>query len=154
MTTSHLSPAEERALAELEDEQGRGEAISWDEQKTVRGVVVRDVETVTFQDKNDGTTKEKRVLTLRTADGLMAIFEGPAKLNSRLFEGEQYNADPLGPPAKGQLVIVTFKGERVSQTTGRDYKDFEITRGPAPTSPEPAAAAPAPAVGPSDEIPF
>jgi hypothetical protein len=127
----YLSEQEEAALAALEDEQGRGDGVSWDAPKTVKGVMVRDVETITFTDKNDGVEKQKRVATLRTADGLVAIFEGPAKLNSRLFDGEQFQGESIGAPTKGQLVIVTYKGERLSQN-GRDYKDFDVVRGPVP----------------------
>lgn len=135
MTIAYLSETELAALDELEDMLARGEAVVWDEPKTIRGIVVRDVETVTFNDKNNGgAEKSKRVLTLRTTDGLVAIFEGPAKLTSRLFNGERFGSDPVGPPVQGQLAIVTYKGERVSQTTGRDYKDFDVVVGPPPAA--------------------
>jgi hypothetical protein len=126
-----LSQDELTRLEQLEDQQARGEAVAWDEPKTIRGVVVRDVETVTFTDKRDNTERTKRVLTLRTADGLQTIFEGPGKLNDRLFEGKRFKDDPnaLGPPRTGELVIVTYLGDKPSQTTGREWKDFDVYRG-------------------------
>jgi hypothetical protein len=133
-TSPYLSSAEVAALAELEDERGRGESVVWDEPKIVKGAVVRDVEVVSFTDKNDGSEKTKRVITLRTEQGLAALWEGPAKLTSRLFEGEQYHGEKLGPPVKGQLLLVEFKGERLSGTSGRAYKDFDVVRGPVPQS--------------------
>ena len=123
-----LTTEELKALDQLEDEQGRGDAVSWDEPKTVRGIVVRDVETITYTDKNDGLEKSKKVVTLRTEAGLEAIYEGPVKLNGRLFEGERYKQASLGPPRKGEFVVVRYKGERSSQTTGRPVKDFDVFR--------------------------
>ena len=126
-TSLTLSAAELDRLDRLEDEQARGEAVRWDEPKTVRGIVVRDVETVTFKDKNTDESKTKHVLTMRTETGLAAIFEGPTALNSRLFAGERACEPDLGPPRTGDLVIVTYKGEKTSEA-GFAYKAFDVSR--------------------------
>jgi hypothetical protein len=140
-----LSPTELAALERLEDEVARGEAVRWDVPKMVRGIAVRDVEVVTYADQNDGSEKTKRVLTLRTAEGIFAIFEGPRKLTSRLFDGEQKGGGPLGPPRKGDLVLIQYKGEKVSSTTGRAFKDFDVTV--SRTALEPSAQ-----IGPDDDL--
>jgi hypothetical protein len=127
--SNHLTDTELDALTALEDEQARGEPVRWDQPKTVKGVVARDLETFSYRDANDGGEKTKRVLTLRTEKGLAAIFDGPAKLTSRLFNGERQDGEPTGPPGKGCPVIVEYRGEKVSQTTGRAYKDFAVYRG-------------------------
>lgn len=120
-TTGGLSEHELAALDRLEDKLGRGASVHWDEPKTIRGVGARPIETATVKDYNDPSKMiSKRVATLRTANGLEAIWEGPAGLE-KLFE-----ADITGHP-----VIVTYKGERVSQESGRPYKAFDVIVGDA-----------------------
>jgi hypothetical protein len=126
-TTVSLSDAELARLEQLENEQARGEAIRWDEPKEVRGVVVRDVEEITFKDRHTDEAKTKQLLTLRTAHGLVAVFEGPVALNKRLFEGERLNQPSLGPPKTGDLVIIKFVGEGMTDG-GQSFKRFEVYR--------------------------
>ncbi len=101
-------------------------------------IVVRDVQTVDFKDKTDDSPQSKRILAIRTENGIVTIWEGPGVLTSRLFDGEQRDGDPLGPPVKGQLVIVEYKGERTS-AAGNAYKLFEVARGPLPEEAERAS---------------
>jgi hypothetical protein len=129
-----LSEFEKAAIEALDNSEGKGIAVSWDEEKTVAGVVARDVETITFKDKNDGKEKTKKVLTLRTEDGLVSVFEGPTALNSRLFEGKKWKDDePLGPPVKDQLVIIKYLGEGLT-AEGKDFKRFDVHRGDLPAA--------------------
>jgi hypothetical protein len=132
-----LTQDELARLERLEDEQARGVPVKWDHPKTVRGVVVRDAETITYNDQNLGTEVTKQVVTLRTENGLEAIFSGPGRLDSALFRGERYKDDPnpAGPPRKGDLLIVNYKGERPSQSTGREFKDFDVYRSTPETPP-------------------
>jgi len=69
MNGNTLTPAELERLERLEDEQAKAPAVVWDEVKTVRGVVVRDVEVVSFTDSRTGEERSKRVVTLRTPGG-------------------------------------------------------------------------------------
>jgi hypothetical protein len=104
-----LSEAELAKLDALEDSLGRGTAVHWDEPKSVRGYLARPIETATAKDFNDPKkTVEKRVATLRTTNGLQAIWEGPAGLE-KLFLAVGYEMP----------VIVVYKGERVGQESGR-----------------------------------
>ena len=131
-------------LNALEDQELRGGSVNWDEPKRVGGGVARDVETFSYTDKTTGEERTKQVLTLRTADGLVAIFEGPQSLNAKLFDGERYDQPPLGPPATGDLLIVEYLGERTSQSSGRLYKAFRVFH----------RAAGARQPDPGDDIPF
>jgi hypothetical protein len=124
-SSTGLSDHELEALARLEDELGRGESVKWDEPKTIRGYVARTVETVTVKDYSDSSkTVDKKVITLRTAEGLAAIWEGPTGLE-KLFEAEA-----------SQPVIVAYRGEKVAQESGRTYKAFDVVTGD--KEPEPA----------------
>jgi hypothetical protein len=160
-----LTQDELARLEQLEDQQARGKAVAWDEPKTVRGIVIREVETVTFTN-DDGTEQTKRVVTLRTEAGLEAIFEGPVRLNDRLFNGERRkdDPDPLGPPKEGDLLIVTYRGEKPT-ASGRNVKDFDVFRGSAETPDQTLLDDPGPAERPphtdedappadDDDIPF
>jgi hypothetical protein len=147
--TQSLTDAEQKMLDQLEDEQARGESVTWDEPKTIRGIVARDVELVTYKDRNSGEERSKRVLTVRTVTGLVSVWEGPTSLTSRLFEGEVSNGPAVGPPAAGTLVIIRYLGERTAES-GREYKAFEIVRG----TPIETPAAPAPAADDDNDIPF
>ena len=141
--TTTLSNHELEQLAKLEDKLGRGESVRWDEPKTIRGFVVRDIETVDVNDYSDPSRKvSKRVLTLRTATGLAAIWEGPAALEE-LFE----------EAVAGRPVVVAYQGEKVGQESGRSYKSFSVVVG----KEEPEATAEFPAETPTaavDDIPF
>jgi hypothetical protein len=138
-----LSAQELEKLAQLEDNLGRGEAVKWDGPKKIAGYVVRPVETVQAKDYNDSSrTVEKRVVTLRTATGLVAIWEGPGALE-KLFE----EADT------GRPVIVRYTGEKVGQESGRQYKAFDVVVGDneaASATPD-ASASTSPA---DDDIPW
>ncbi len=133
-----LTAAELAALERLEDEQSRGETVRWDEPKAVRGVVVRDIETVQSRDR-EGNPKTSRVLTLRTVDGLQAIFDGPVRLNWFLFGDEPPSGDATRPARKGDLLIVDYRGERTAAESGRSFKDFAVTHS-VDTVDEPTAA--------------
>src|SRR5262245_41417476 len=108
MQTNGVSALDERELAALdalEDKLARGRSVHWDQPKVIRGFVARPIEKVAVRDYNDPTsTVEKRVATLRTEDGLEAIWEGPSALE-RLFE-----IDGSGVP-----VIVAYNGEKIGQ---------------------------------------
>lgn len=153
-----LTQDEVAQLERLEDEQGRGVSVKWDTPKTVRGVVVRDVEDVTFTDQNSGEDTTKKVCTVRTENGLEAIWEGPDQLNSKLFKGERFKDDPSpsGPPRKSDLLIAHYKGEKLSQTSGRDYKAFDVYRSvpEGPTTPDHGAQTELPTTGTDAAIPF
>jgi hypothetical protein len=137
-----LTQNEVKQLERLEDEQARGVAVIWDEPKTIRGIVIRDVETIAFTDTNDNQEKTKRLVTLRTTSGLETVFDGPLKLNGRLFEGERYKQEPLGPPCRGDFLVIIYKGEKVAQS-GRTFKDFDVLR----SRPEVREASDQPALG-------
>jgi hypothetical protein len=114
-----LSTQELEKLAQLEDNLGRGESVKWDEPKKIAGYIVRPVETVQVKDYNDSSrTVDKRVVTLRTATGLVAIWEGPGALE-KLFD----EADT------GRPVIVRYTGEKIGQESGRPYKAFDVVIG-------------------------
>lgn len=122
-----LTPDELAALDQLEDEQARGETVKWDEPKTVRGVVAREIETIAFTDRTSGEEKTSRILTIRTENGLQAIFDGPVALGLRLF-GDNSPGGAAGDAArKGDLLIVSYLGERPTDS-GREYKAFDVTR--------------------------
>jgi hypothetical protein len=117
-----LSEAEQAALDRLENQQARGISVRWEKPCTVKGFLARPIEAVTVKDYGDPTKMvEKKVATLRTAEGLMAIWSGPAALEA-LFEIE----------GAGMPVIVVYKGEKVGQESGRSYKDISVVIGEAP----------------------
>ncbi len=121
-----LGADEQAALDALEDQLGRGVNVHWPkhEPKTIRGYGARDIETVSVPSYDDPSQMvEKRVATIRTSEGLQAIWEGPAGLE-KLFESE----------IAGRPVIVTCTGEKISQKTGRSYKAFTVLVGDAPAS--------------------
>jgi hypothetical protein len=116
-----LSESEQRALDALEERLGRGTSVKWDRPKTVRGFLARPIETATVKDFDDPSkTVEKRVATLRTAEGLQAIWKGPTGLKE-LFEIE----------GSGMPVVVSYVDDSVSQE-GRPYKKFDVVVGEAP----------------------
>jgi hypothetical protein len=129
-----LTPDELAALDSLEDEQARGETVKWDEPKTVKGVAAREIETVTFTDRTCGEEKTSRILTLRTENGLQAIFDGPVALGWRLFGDDSPGGTANEPARRGDLLIVAYLGERTAES-GREYKAFDVTR----SAPEPDA---------------
>jgi hypothetical protein len=149
-----LTQEELARLEQLEDEQARGASVKWDTPKAVRGVVVRDVEEVTFTDASSGEDTTKEVCTVRTENGLEAIWEGPDQLNSKLFKGERFKDDPSpsGPPRKGDLLIVHYKSEKTSQTSGREWKAFDVYRS-TPEGPSPDGAQVSVFAG-GDDIPY
>jgi hypothetical protein len=132
MESISLTADELAALDRLEDEQARGETVKWDEPKTIRGVAARNIETVQSRDK-EGTPKTSRVLTLRTQDGLKAIFDGPVRLNWFVFGDPPPSSAATRPPRKGDLVIVDYRGEKTAPETGRTFKDFHVTSSSAST---------------------
>jgi hypothetical protein len=78
-------------------------------------------ETVEVRDYSDPSkTVAKRVATLRTEQGLEAIWEGPVRLQP-LFEVE----------GSGLPVVVAYGGEKTSKS-GRTYKDFDLIIDDAP----------------------
>jgi hypothetical protein len=155
MESISLSSDELAALDRLEDEQARGETIKWDRPKTIRGVVARDVETVASRDR-DGNAKTSRVLTLRTQDGLKAIFDGVVRLNWFIFGDKPPSGAAVRPPRRGDLLIVDYRGEKTAPDTGRTFKDFSVTSSSPSTSSVDAETAaliggdPGPALEPND----
>jgi hypothetical protein len=132
-----LSDHELAELNQLEDQLGRGTAVHWDHPKTVRGFLARPIETATVKDYNDpNVTIDKKVATLRTEHGLQAIWEGPTGLET-LFE----------TTGAGIPVIVTYKGEKTSASTGRPYKAFDLIIGAAKNTADDEP-------GPADDIPY
>jgi hypothetical protein len=116
----NLSEQELARLEALENELARGTSVRWDEPKRISGFLVRPIEKVTVKDYSDPSkTVEKQVATLRTANGLQTIWEGPAGLE-KLFEVQ----------GSGMPVIVDYKGEKVAQESGRSYKSFDVIVGP------------------------
>ena len=130
-----LSDHELRELEALEERFARGTAVKWGEPQTIKGHLIRPIETVTVPKYGEPTkTVDKKVATLRTSSGLQAIWEGPDALD-KLFEIEGY----------GMPLIVAYLGERVGQESGNTYKAFDVVIGDAP------AAMPE---DPPDDIPF
>jgi hypothetical protein len=127
MESIPLTTDELAAPNRLEDEQARGVTVKWDEPKTVKGVAAREIETVTYSDRTSGEEKTSRILTLRTADGLQAIFDGPIALGWRLFGDNSPDSTSNEAARKGDLLIVSYLGERTAES-GREYKAFDVTR--------------------------
>jgi hypothetical protein len=144
-----LSETEQAALDRLENQQARGTSVKWEKPCTIKGFLARPIEAVTVKDYADPTkTVEKKVATLRTAEGLQAIWSGLAAVEA-LFEIE----------GSGMPVIVTYKGEKTGQESGRSYKDIDVVVGEAPTvqsadEPSGDSGELASAAAADDEIPF
>jgi hypothetical protein len=133
-----LTEQERANLKRLADSQARGDGVRWDEPKTIEGYGARPIETIEVADYNDPTRKvEKQVATIRTDDGLVAIWSGLPALDEKLFD----SGDITGRP-----IIVTYHGERLSQSSGRNYKSFDVVVGDAPEA--------APELAPEEEFGF